>query len=82
MPKLTLCADSLSWETQLWTPPTGIPRDPPLSKHGVDQAHELAQFLKNDLGITSPEQAKQQGIAILSSSVSRVQVGSWRKLTL
>ncbi|KWU42580.1 hypothetical protein RHOSPDRAFT_10630, partial [Rhodotorula sp. JG-1b] len=34
-------------------PPTGIPRDPPLSKHGVDQAHELAQFLKDDLGITN-----------------------------
>lgn len=42
-----------------------------MSKHGVDQAHELAQFLKNDLGITSPEQAKQQGIAILSSPLYR-----------
>ncbi|GAA5876918.1 hypothetical protein JCM3774_000539 [Rhodotorula dairenensis] len=61
----------LSWETQLWTPPTGIPRDPPLSKHGVDQAHELARFLKDDLGITSPEQAKQERIAILSSPLYR-----------
>ncbi|GAA5991251.1 hypothetical protein JCM10908_003221 [Rhodotorula pacifica] len=61
----------LSWETQLWTPPTGIPRDPPLSKHGVDQAKQLATFLKDDLGITSPEQARTEGVVILSSPLYR-----------
>ncbi|SCZ91517.1 BZ3500_MvSof-1268-A1-R1_Chr1-2g01461 [Microbotryum saponariae] len=36
----------LSWETSVWNAPTGTPRDPPLSAHGVDQANELASWLK------------------------------------
>ncbi|GAA5821064.1 hypothetical protein JCM10212_003098 [Sporobolomyces blumeae] len=40
---------TLSWETQTWTSPTGVPRDPPLSAHGVDQAKELGLFFKEEL---------------------------------
>ncbi|SCV68056.1 BQ2448_177 [Microbotryum intermedium] len=36
----------LSWETSVWNAPTGTPRDPPLSAHGVDQAKELASWFK------------------------------------
>ncbi|KAK4046643.1 cTPxI [Microbotryomycetes sp. JL201] len=35
----------LSWETSVWTAPTGTPRDVPLAAHGVDQATELALYL-------------------------------------
>ncbi|KAI5479846.1 hypothetical protein MNV49_002404 [Pseudohyphozyma bogoriensis] len=48
----------LSWETQVWSTPTGTPRDPPLSAHGHDQAKELAAWLVNEgkpqLIISSP----------------------------
>ncbi|GAA5871098.1 hypothetical protein JCM8547_005357 [Rhodosporidiobolus lusitaniae] len=61
----------LSWETNVWKSPTGIPRDPPLSKHGVDQAKELAAFLKEELGVETPEQAREKGIWLLSSPLYR-----------
>ncbi|GAA5912474.1 hypothetical protein JCM8208_006611 [Rhodotorula glutinis] len=61
----------LSWETSVWKSPTGIPRDPPLSSHGVDQAKELAAFLKEELGVTSKEEARDKGIVILSSPLYR-----------
>lgn len=35
----------LSWESTIWQPVTGTPRDPPLSAHGCDQAVELAEWL-------------------------------------
>lgn len=63
-------ARSLSWETSVWKSPTGIPRDPPLSSHGVDQAKELAAFLKEELGVSSKEDAREKGIVILSRCVS------------
>ncbi|BGP52448.1 hypothetical protein JCM8202v2_000002 [Rhodotorula sphaerocarpa] len=59
----------LSWETQLWTPPTGIPRDPPLSKHGVDQAKELAHFLRQEFGLDAGA-TPPADVAILSSQVA------------
>ncbi|GAA5857151.1 hypothetical protein JCM9279_007625 [Rhodotorula babjevae] len=61
----------LSWETSVWKSPTGIPRDPPLSSHGVDQAKELAAFLKKELGVLSMEEAREKGIVILSSPLYR-----------
>ncbi|GAA6054944.1 hypothetical protein JCM3770_004063 [Rhodotorula araucariae] len=61
----------LSWETQLWTSPTGIPRDPPLSAHGVDQAQELAGFLKAELGVESAADALDKGVVVLSSPLYR-----------
>ncbi|GJN91904.1 hypothetical protein Rhopal_004929-T1 [Rhodotorula paludigena] len=61
----------LSWETSVWSSPTGIPRDPPLSAHGVDQAKELARFLKQELGVESAEDARKQGIVLLSSPLYR-----------
>ncbi|GAA5923684.1 histidine phosphatase family protein [Sporobolomyces koalae] len=60
----------LSWETQTWTSPTGVPRDPPLSAHGVDQAKELANFLKHELGITS-EEIESGKVMLLSSPLYR-----------
>lgn len=60
---------SLSWETSVWKSPTGIPRDPPLSSHGVDQAKELAAFLKRELGVSSAQDAKAKGIVLLSRCV-------------
>ncbi|GAA5956364.1 hypothetical protein JCM3765_005643 [Sporobolomyces pararoseus] len=56
----------LSWETQTWTSPTGVPRDPPLSAHGVDQAKELAAFLKTEMNVTKEE--IQEGKVMLFSS--------------
>lgn len=47
----------LSWESSQWNAPTGTPRDPPLSKYGVDQAHETATFLSSlsvDAIVSSP----------------------------
>ncbi|GAA6043177.1 hypothetical protein JCM8097_008711 [Rhodosporidiobolus ruineniae] len=61
----------LSWETTTWTSPTGIPRDPPLSAHGVDQAKELAAFLKRELGVSSREEAEKEGVWIISSPLYR-----------
>ncbi|BGP36116.1 hypothetical protein JCM10449v2_000012 [Rhodotorula kratochvilovae] len=61
----------LSWETQIWTSPTGIPRDPPLSAHGVDQAKELAAFLRDELGVSSAEEAREKGVVVLSSPLYR-----------
>ncbi|GAA5893177.1 hypothetical protein JCM6882_003905 [Rhodosporidiobolus microsporus] len=61
----------LSWETPIWTSPTGIPRDPPLSSHGVDQAKELAAFLKEELGVSSREEAEKEGVFLLSSPLYR-----------
>ncbi|GAA5979895.1 hypothetical protein JCM11641_007579 [Rhodosporidiobolus odoratus] len=66
----------LSWETNTWTSPTGIPRDPPLSGHGVDQAKELAAFLAAELGITEgmsdeEKKAKTDGVWVLSSPLYR-----------
>ncbi|GAA5954120.1 hypothetical protein JCM21900_002894 [Sporobolomyces salmonicolor] len=60
----------LSWETPIWTSPTGVPRDPPLSAHGVDQANELGAFLKRELGVTEDEAAKGE-VLVLSSPLYR-----------
>ncbi|GAA6020322.1 hypothetical protein JCM10207_003226 [Rhodosporidiobolus poonsookiae] len=61
----------LSWETTIWKSPTGIPRDPPLSQHGVDQARELAAFLKTELGVGTAEEARERGVWVLSSPLYR-----------
>ncbi|GAA5828068.1 hypothetical protein JCM11251_005716 [Rhodosporidiobolus azoricus] len=63
----------LSWETTIWKSPTGIPRDPPLSSHGVDQAKELAAFLREELGLKegTREEAEREGVFILSSPLYR-----------
>ncbi|BGP12110.1 hypothetical protein JCM10213_004063 [Rhodosporidiobolus nylandii] len=66
----------LSWETNTWTSPTGIPRDPPLSAHGVDQAKELAAFLEKELGIEEgmseeERKARIEGTWVLSSPLYR-----------
>ena len=54
----------LSWETNIWSSPTGTPRDPPLSAHGLDQAAELAAHLAS-----LPK--AQQPTAIVSSPLYR-----------
>lgn len=41
-----------------------MPRDPPLSAHGEDQAKELAQFLKENVTRDDVEQGK---VMLLSS---------------
>ncbi|GAA5910558.1 histidine phosphatase family protein [Sporobolomyces salmoneus] len=60
----------LSWETQTWTSPTGVPRDPPLSAHGVDQAKELAAFLKDEVNVTK-EDIKEGKVMLFSSPLYR-----------
>ncbi|GAA5835887.1 hypothetical protein JCM5353_007730 [Sporobolomyces roseus] len=60
----------LSWETQTWTSPTGVPRDPPLSAHGVDQAKELAAFIENEIGATE-EEIKSGKVMLFSSPLYR-----------
>lgn len=47
----------LSWETREWASPTGVPRDPPLSAHGVDQAKELASWFAR-----LPEEQRPQAV--------------------
>ncbi|PPQ64398.1 hypothetical protein CVT26_002105 [Gymnopilus dilepis] len=34
----------LNWVNTIWTSPTGLPRDPPLTAYGETQAEELAQY--------------------------------------
>ncbi|GAA6021525.1 hypothetical protein JCM11491_006470 [Sporobolomyces phaffii] len=60
----------LSWETQTWTSPTGVPRDPPLSAHGVDQAKELAAFLKDEINVTADD-LKHGKVMLFSSPLYR-----------
>lgn len=58
----------LSWETSLWNSPTGTPRDPPLSKYGVDQAKETA---KHFVKLFKAESMEKESIRIYSSPLYR-----------
>ncbi|PPQ88632.1 hypothetical protein CVT25_010208 [Psilocybe cyanescens] len=54
----------LNWINSVWTSPTGLPRDPPLTAYGETQAEELCQFF-----LSVPEE--ERPTAIFSSPYYR-----------